>query len=1554
MSTSSRQSSPAPASPVSTQSSLQLEPGATASPTSSTASSGSIAGHSPPSASIYPAMSESMPALVSVSTPNLAPASQRVSFSSLGIELPGETASGSASSPALAPLTIPSPSTSGGGNSPRSAPAGQPPVPCRHALSISVEVIEAKDLKERYDTYCTITVNQEEKFRTKSQLLTHEPEFNEQFYVPLEVDFRALDVVLWDEKRLISDRALGRVSFTKDFLRMRSGKMLEQWYPLSSPGSDSVVSGDVKLEMGLIPGAQPGGNHRLIVSVSEARDLLGRDSATPPDTYVTLHMFPDEQMALPTRATRVFLRSSAPKFQQTFEFEFAGDVGTHSLHVALWDHARYPGNDFMGHFSVSMADLPENWTISEWFPLLPPPSGLLQSLGIKAEDGRPLSFIPRFRRNRSSTGGLSELLSRPRTFIESFQKAPLDQGPMALAAMRGSIRLRVSYSEEYILERSHYLPLVRHISRRDFLLSAMLGRWSAARESLSLTLMRVFDENGILVPFLHSMIRVELAQTTDVNTLFRANSLASKGIDVFMKASGHAFLVNTIGQPVRDLILSKKSFEVDPMRLAKGEDIDKNWKNIEHFLGIIIKAIINSVKHCPPAFSLIFSFIQAEVIARFPDSTAARYTSISGFFFLRFFCPAILGPKLFGLWDEAIDPRQARGLTLIAKIIQSMANLVEFGNKEAFMTPINDVIYQYIPSIKELLDEISSPLPEFHVSKLPKRMISWDVPNPLFSDHSDYERQCFRLFTYLETESKKVSQHLDPSEYALFDELQDMLDDLREKHRSCEDFFKARTNRYSMSSPLSSTSLNLSSELSSKNPFSSGLRLSRLSAGSLGASSPGSVSSSSPSPHSAPMVPSPLSTGAHTPRSDDPHELEWAFSQSAGSSPKHRTSILVPIGSPSAMAAAAGVANAVAETPVLAASLTSTSDVSTTPLVGDIALACEEEVPSGDLPTLPDAVVDDPAPPVPVESTDAEASPATDKQADSPSGAPTEPQSPVLDTTPGDFHKAREVFLAAEESYIPAPSAQFAVAQPNFLTADKTIAMEDSVVLTGVLSTPTIVRSPAPMPTPVVAMDLPVASSVPAAAAPLEEIVMPALPASLTAATGPTITPSASTVTTFIMPLRADLAEPVPVAPYSDAGPPMSTYIAQANTLTVSVSPMPEPLVMQEVVVGSPPAPVATDEFGLPVDFLDQLDAAPASAPAPAPASSDWAATNPALAALLLATQHASSHAGSLAAGLGRGSTAAGPTGSVSSPHTAATPLSPVDDLDSLLQELEASGSGSGTGSIGSVASPGGALVATPAAGQQHPHQPSGTSSSSLQPVFANNDPTQPVLQCAACAYHIELEEEYLSWGGFVWHTDHFTCSHCDCSLTGSRFYFHNRQLYCSTHFEALFSCGKCGDPVSTDVVEALGKKWHANCFCCTDCGMVLSSNFMADEHRMPYCRNHFLQSRGMICRVCTQLVSSDFVRIDGAYLHTSCFTCQECASCLSGKAYLRVGDSTYMCADHYVCFSCKHPISDGQAVSALGKKFHVDHFNCTSCGNTLIDQQLYERGGIPLCYSCF
>ncbi|KAL6075747.1 Ras GTPase activating protein ira2 [Balamuthia mandrillaris] len=76
---------------------------------------------------------------------------------------------------------------------------------------------------------------------------------------------------------------------------------------------------------------------------------------------------------------------------------------------------------------------------------------------------------------------------------------------------------------------------------------------------------------------------------------------------------------------------------------------------------------------------------------------------VGGFVFLRFFCPAIVTPELYEIVDKSPTREARRGLTLAAKVLQTMANQIEFGEKEAYMKPMNDFIAEYQPRMNDYL-----------------------------------------------------------------------------------------------------------------------------------------------------------------------------------------------------------------------------------------------------------------------------------------------------------------------------------------------------------------------------------------------------------------------------------------------------------------------------------------------------------------------------------------------------------------------------------------------------------------------------------------------------------------------------------------------------------------------------------------------------------------------------------------------------------------------------------------------------------------------------------
>lgn len=94
-------------------------------------------------------------------------------------------------------------------------------------------------------------------------------------------------------------------------------------------------------------------------------------------------------------------------------------------------------------------------------------------------------------------------------------------------------------------------------------------------------------------------------------------------------------------------------------------------------------------------------------MAKWPNERLVKTRVVSGFIFLRLLCPAILNPRAFNLISEPPPPAATRSLVMIAKCLQNLANLVEFGVKESYMEVVNPFILKNKERMVVFLDHLS-------------------------------------------------------------------------------------------------------------------------------------------------------------------------------------------------------------------------------------------------------------------------------------------------------------------------------------------------------------------------------------------------------------------------------------------------------------------------------------------------------------------------------------------------------------------------------------------------------------------------------------------------------------------------------------------------------------------------------------------------------------------------------------------------------------------------------------------------------------------------------
>lgn len=195
--------------------------------------------------------------------------------------------------------------------------------------------------------------------------------------------------------------------------------------------------------------------------------------------------------------------------------------------------------------------------------------------------------------------------------------------------------------------------------------------------------------------------------TGEANLLFRGNSLLTQALDCHMRRVGSDYLADVLGPKVREINSTLPDAEVDPSRLGPEEDIKKNWATLNQLTTGTWHCILSSATRCPSELRLVLKYIRAVAEDRYGDFLrTVPYTSVSGFLFLRFFCPALLNPKLFGLLRDHPHPKAQRTLTLIAKSLQVLANLGSFGQKEQWMDPMNGFLLKNRQGVKNFIDNV--------------------------------------------------------------------------------------------------------------------------------------------------------------------------------------------------------------------------------------------------------------------------------------------------------------------------------------------------------------------------------------------------------------------------------------------------------------------------------------------------------------------------------------------------------------------------------------------------------------------------------------------------------------------------------------------------------------------------------------------------------------------------------------------------------------------------------------------------------------------------------
>lgn len=270
------------------------------------------------------------------------------------------------------------------------------------------------------------------------------------------------------------------------------------------------------------------------------------------------------------------------------------------------------------------------------------------------------------------------------------------------------IRLKARYQTVHILPMDMYQDLIKYLSNEYTTLCEVMEGMVGVRdkEDIATTLVHIMQRLNKAKDFLSDVIMAEILKNENQNLTFRGNTIGTKAMEAYMKLVGEKYLQDTLGDFVKTMIDSEDDCEVDPTKVANPQVLQNHQRLLDMYCEMVWAKIINSHCYFPCELRDVFSSFRSRCKQYHKDDTADNL--ISACIFLRFLCPSILSPSLFNLTQEYPHEKAVRGLTLIAKTIQTLANLTKFGGKEEFMTFMNEFLERQWATMSTFLRQISS------------------------------------------------------------------------------------------------------------------------------------------------------------------------------------------------------------------------------------------------------------------------------------------------------------------------------------------------------------------------------------------------------------------------------------------------------------------------------------------------------------------------------------------------------------------------------------------------------------------------------------------------------------------------------------------------------------------------------------------------------------------------------------------------------------------------------------------------------------------------------
>nr|POF26120.1 rho-type gtpase-activating protein 1 [Quercus suber] len=116
--------------------------------------------------------------------------------------------------------------------------------------------------------------------------------------------------------------------------------------------------------------------------------------------------------------------------------------------------------------------------------------------------------------------------------------------------------------------------------------------------------------------------------------------------------------------------------------------------------------------------------------------------------------------------------------------------------------------------------------------------------------------------------------------------------------------------------------------------------------------------------------------------------------------------------------------------------------------------------------------------------------------------------------------------------------------------------------------------------------------------------------------------------------------------------------------------------------------------------------------------------------------------------------------------------------------------------------------------------------------------------------------------------------------------------------------CGKCHLPLTGQFVRALGDTYHLECFTCHDCDRIVASKFFPipeqPPNQYPLCETDYFRRLDLLCFACGGALRGSYITALDRKYHIEHFTCSICPTVFGAQDSYYEHESNVYCHYHY------------------------------------------------------